>query len=227
MKHAFQAVAWPLMFACLIICSCKKDDLCEGCQPVPPVNKPNMPPVAFAGLDQKINLPKDSVYLYGTASYDPDGKLTKYKWSKISGPSSFLMVNEDSVLAKAINLVKGVYQFELTVTDSPGLIDRDTVIVTVNEPSTNEIIFTDQLWICDYGACWINIPNIYNYLPIGIPYKVFIKRDNASDWVEASPDWQSIVGIYAFSISTDGELWIYTYDPSQTFTDTPDIKIIF
>jgi hypothetical protein len=217
------------MFACLMICSCKKDDVCEGCQTNPPINQPNIPPVAFAGVDQTIDLPKDSVQLYGTASNDPDGKLTNYKWSKISGPSSFIIVNADSVLAKATHLVKGVYHFELTVTDSLGLMDKDTVIVTVRGlfTITNEVIFTDQSWMCDYEWCWITIPNIFTYLPSNIPFKVFIKRDNASAWVEAGQDFYEIVGSYSFWISYDGHLEFYTYAPFQTLTDSPDIKIIY
>jgi hypothetical protein len=50
--------------------SCKKETSCEGCK------ENNKPPVAIAGSDQVITLPTDSVSLDGSASSDPDGKIS-------------------------------------------------------------------------------------------------------------------------------------------------------
>ena len=99
--------------------------------------KTNRPPVANAGADQVITLPSNAVNLNGSAT-DPDNNITSYQWSKISGPSSFTIANPNSVQTQVTNLVEGVYQVELKVTDAGGLFDKDTVQVTVmmNLPPT-------------------------------------------------------------------------------------------
>jgi hypothetical protein len=56
----------------------------------------NEPPVAGAGSDTTIILPQDSVSIDGRASYDPDGTLKEYRWSKISGPTSFRLIHPES-----------------------------------------------------------------------------------------------------------------------------------
>jgi hypothetical protein len=92
----------------------------------------NQPPVANAGTDQVISLPPDSTNLSGILSFDPDGTITSYQWSKIAGPPSFTMFSFQSVSTKVDHLVQGIYQFELKVTDNGGLSSNDTVMVTVN-----------------------------------------------------------------------------------------------
>lgn len=52
----------------------------------------NKPPIAVAGPDQVITLPTDSVLLDGRTSSDPDGTISNYLWTKISGPSSFNII---------------------------------------------------------------------------------------------------------------------------------------
>lgn len=99
---------------------------------VHPATQPNRPPVARAGPDQVITLPVNAVTLDGTASSDPDNNITGYLWRKISGPSSFSLVNPVSVQTQATGLAQGDYLFELSVTDAGGLTAQDTVRVTVN-----------------------------------------------------------------------------------------------
>ncbi|MEO5781623.1 MAG: hypothetical protein ABIQ07_00030, partial [Ginsengibacter sp.] len=97
---------------------------------------PNRSPIAQAGPDQTIALPANSVTLNGTGSTDPDNNITGYTWTKISGPSAFNIANLNAVQTQVNNLVEGVYQFELKVTDVGGLFGTDTVQVTVNpDPS--------------------------------------------------------------------------------------------
>ena len=92
---------------------------------------PDHPPVANIGKDEIIILPVDSILLDGEISYDPDGHIVSYQWQKISGPSSFKIVNPTSVKTTAVNLVKGIYEFALTVTDNSGLSAKDTTQITV------------------------------------------------------------------------------------------------
>jgi len=107
----------------LIITSCKPEPL------IPAINKA---PNANAGNDIAITLPLDSVILNGNVSVDPDGSITNYTWSKISGPTSFSIANPAAVQTQATRLIQGIYQFELKVTDDKGLSAKDTVNVTVN-----------------------------------------------------------------------------------------------
>jgi len=91
----------------------------------------NHPPVANAGNDTLITLPANVALLDGSRSSDPDSNITSYVWTKISGPSSSSFNNPNAAYAQATNLVEGVYEFELKVTDADGLFDKDTARVTV------------------------------------------------------------------------------------------------
>ena len=95
----------------------------------------NRPPVANAGADQTITLPTNTVSLNGSGSFDPDNNINSYSWTKISGPASFTITNGNGVQTQVINLTEGIYQFELKVTDAGGLIDKDTIMVTVTQPT--------------------------------------------------------------------------------------------
>lgn len=203
--------------------ACKKETSCESCyqnQPPPPPAHNNKAPIAFAGSGQTINLPTDSFLLDGSGSNDPDGKIISWAWKKISGPASCNIVNANSMQAWATNLSEGIYEFELTVTDSLGLSDNDITSVTVNKIYTNEIIFHDQYWQCWWG-CWIDIPDLYSQLPANTFFRVFIKRDNSNTWEEAI--YGSQVG-YGYWVENDGHLIVYG---ESLGSDTPDIKIIY
>ncbi len=80
---------------------------------------PNQPPTANAGLNQNITLPTNNVTLVGSGS-DPDGNVVSYQWTKISGPSQYNIVSPAQAQTVINNLVQGVYQFQLTVTDNQG-----------------------------------------------------------------------------------------------------------
>ena len=115
-----------VLLVMIIAISCKKETHVK------------MPPVANAGTDQTITLPKDSVMLDGSASTDPDGTITSYKWTKISGPVSSNVLNANLSKTSVKTLVMGVYQFELTVTDNGGLSAKDTVQIMVDNPAINQ-----------------------------------------------------------------------------------------
>ena len=55
-----------------------------------------------------------------------------YAWSQISGPSASAILSPLQSSTVLNNLVQGVYQIELKVTDNLGAVGRDTVQVTVN-----------------------------------------------------------------------------------------------
>ena len=96
----------------------------------------NQPPLADAGKKQTISLPQNSATLNGNASSDNDGNVETYRWSEISGPSSVRIETPNLASSNITALAKGVYTFELKVTDNQGAIDRDTVTITVKEKAT-------------------------------------------------------------------------------------------
>ena len=95
---------------------------------------PNQSPVANAGADISISLPNNSATLNGTASSDPDGSISAWAWTKISGPAQYNIANATSATAQLTNLAAGVYGFRLLVTDNSGAADADTVVITVSGP---------------------------------------------------------------------------------------------
>jgi hypothetical protein len=98
--------------------------------PAPP--PANQSPVANAGTGMIITLPVNSVTLNGTGSFDPDGSINTFNWTKISGPTQYNIVNSGSSTTTVSNLIEGVYSFRLTVTDDKGSSASATVQVTVN-----------------------------------------------------------------------------------------------
>ena len=113
--------------------ACKKERSCESCQT-------NKSPIAVAGPDQTISLPTNSIFLDGSASNDPDGSITTWQWSKVSGPVSFAMANTGIAKTQVNDLAEGTYLFELKVTDAGGLFDRDTMQVTVNQEASTSLV---------------------------------------------------------------------------------------
>jgi hypothetical protein len=57
--------------------------------------------------------------------------LLKYEWRKISGPSSYTIESPHAAHTVVSKLNAGIYQFELTVTNSSNISARDTMKVTV------------------------------------------------------------------------------------------------
>ena len=121
----------------------------------------NVAPVANAGEDRVITLPKNSITLPGSGT-DEDGSVVSYSWSQISGPSTATLVNQNSAKAGAENLVAGTYQFQLKVTDDRGATATATLKVTVNSensvPNISPVAHVD-------GDRVINLPKNSIILP--------------------------------------------------------------
>lgn len=75
--------------------------------------------------------PVSSTILYGTSSYDPDGKIRSYKWQKVSGPSQYRMSGADEPVLNFGSLVPGKYVLNLIVTDDKGATASSSVTVKV------------------------------------------------------------------------------------------------
>jgi hypothetical protein len=132
MRQFLRFIAGVLVMAFSLFISCNKELSCENCKSI------NQPPVAKAGRDTIISLPKDSLMLDGSASTDPDGTITSYKWVKIAGPVSSNITKPDSSKTLVKTLAAGVYQVELSVTDNGGLSAKDTVQILVDNPAVNQ-----------------------------------------------------------------------------------------
>ncbi|MBC7849309.1 MAG: T9SS type A sorting domain-containing protein [Chitinophagaceae bacterium] len=89
-------------------------------------------PIAKAGPNFSITLPTNNISLNGYSSYDPDGQIVGFNWSKISGPTQFSINSASAASTTITNLAQGTYWFKLTVTDNSGATGGDTVVVTVN-----------------------------------------------------------------------------------------------
>src|SRR5258705_11169614 len=105
MKKTFFPLLILLSMGVIIFFSCQKEISCENCN-----GNNNRPPIAVAGSDQVITLPTDSILLDGRSSSDPDGRISSYLWTKISGPASFNIIKPSDSTTKVRALVTGTYQ---------------------------------------------------------------------------------------------------------------------
>jgi len=107
----------------LLLFSCKKDDV-----------TPPEPPVANAGNDQNIQLPASTFTLSGSGT-TPQGAISDYTWSQVSGPNNAIINNSSSATTSVSGFVAGAYVFRLQVTNDANLSATDEVTVTVVEES--------------------------------------------------------------------------------------------
>ncbi len=146
-------------------------------------NNSNKAPLANGGIDKILTLPTDSTILTGTGT-DLDGTIISYAWVNISGPSTGIVVSTNFATTAIINLVQGVYQFELTVKDNLGAIGKDTVQVTLNPP-------VNQILKADAGS------DILLFLPINST-----KLKGSATGIITSYTWTKILGPEQFTIVT-------------------------
>lgn len=89
-------------------------------------------PVANAGNNITLNLPANNTILDGTASFDPDGTIVSYLWSKVSGPGNPLLASPNTATTSLTGLQAGTYVYQLRVTDNDGATDDDNVTIIVS-----------------------------------------------------------------------------------------------
>jgi hypothetical protein len=116
-----------VLLAAFLTYSCAKEFSCEDC-----VEK-NQPPFSNAGPDLSISLPADSILLDGSESSDADDGIVKYEWEKIFGQDPIQLSSPQGMRTSVRGLQKGIYRFQLKVTDKGGLYTMDTVSVDVSE----------------------------------------------------------------------------------------------
>ena len=86
------------------------------------------PPFANAGVNQYINT--NTTTLYGSGSWQQEGSLTKYEWTKSSGPNATI-VSPTSKNTVVNGLTNGTYVFKLKVTNNTGVTASSIVTVVV------------------------------------------------------------------------------------------------
>lgn len=203
---------------------------------VPPTSLPNsdLAPSAFAGQDFQVLLPTDFCWLSGGYSENGNIKIEKTLWKKISGSSSCIVENPDSLRTKVTNMEKGIYQFALTVTNKKGLTAKDTVKVIVGKLSetTKEMIFKDLEWIFPWDNT-IEIKDFNLLFPNSI-FKVYIQRDNNPQWEEVPFLSENTATKYEYFVETRpdgagmynyGSLYIVYYGTDTD--DSPSVKIMY
>ena len=93
-------------------------------------------PLAAAGNYISLTLPTNSVVVKGSGN-DPDGGLVSYTWTQLSGPAGALLTGSDTSSLVMENLVEGVYNLSLGVTDDEGNTSTSTVFIIVSAPLLN------------------------------------------------------------------------------------------
>lgn len=110
----------------VLIFSCKKE------------TRDTKPPIANAGDNQTIQLPKSSLTLTGSGTTH-NGSITGYLWSLVSGPNVPVISRPSSPSTSVTGFIAGIYIFQLLVTDEAGLTDVDTTTITVNEAAIHTL----------------------------------------------------------------------------------------
>jgi len=90
----------------------------------------NIAPIADAGNEKSITV-GETANLNGSASSDPDGTISQYTWTQVSGPSTPTINSSTSAQASVTIQTSGTYVFKLTVKDNDGAIATDEVTVSV------------------------------------------------------------------------------------------------
>ncbi|HEY6503108.1 MAG TPA: PKD domain-containing protein [Chitinophagaceae bacterium] len=140
--HLFLSTSMFALFisGVFFIASCKKESSLDSNTSVEDISSTdsmsagrlsrNQRPVIKTGPDQTITLPTNSVTVDGSGSYDPDGTIKTFLWTKDFGNGGTI-ATPNSAKTAITNLTAGVYRFKLTITDNAGASISDTLRVTV------------------------------------------------------------------------------------------------
>ena len=91
----------------------------------------NVPPIANAGTDQLV-MSGDTVNLLGSNSSDPDGNISSYNWTYVSGTQVTIENANSSNAWFVAPQIEGSITIRLDVTDNNGAISSDEVIISVS-----------------------------------------------------------------------------------------------
>jgi len=111
-------------FIIIFFSTCRKEYRCRICQDT------NNPPVANAGNDTTIKLPVNSILLDASRSSD-DVSIMSYRWTRLAGPVSFKISNENVSQTLVTELTEGEYIIQLEVMDNTLKSAKDLLVVDV------------------------------------------------------------------------------------------------
>ena len=182
---------------------------------------PNQAPTANAGLDQNITLPTSTANLIGTGT-DPDGTISIYKWTKVSGPTAGTITNSNIAATTVTGLVQGVYVFRLTVTDNAGATAFDNMQVTVNAapnqvPTANAgldqniTLPTNTANLIGTGTDPDGTISFYNWIKISGPAAGTITNSN----IAATTVTGLVQGVYVFRLTVTDNAGATAFDNMQ------------
>lgn len=118
---------------------CKKETTTTPLPPLPSQSV-NRAPTVNAGPDIRLEIPTTHTILTATA-YDPNDNIKSYNWTKISGPESYFLEWSYNSSPKLVWLEEGEYEFEFAATDKKGLMNKDTVTVTVFSKLKKHVLY--------------------------------------------------------------------------------------
>jgi hypothetical protein len=107
----------------------------------------NQSPVIKTGPDQTYATAVSSITLDGSGSYDPDGSISSFLWTKDFGPASTI-TSPNSAKTTVTGLVAGIYRFKLQITDNNGAVVTDTIRITNGSGTTT----TNQAPVVNAGT---------------------------------------------------------------------------
>lgn len=160
----------------------------------------NIPPIANAGLDQTVNF-NLTVTLDGSGSVDPDGAITDYAWTQVSGTTITLADANMAVATFTSPSADATLTFELSVTDDSSATTVDTVMITVMDITPAAVFISEYL----EGSSNNKALEIYNGTDTAIDLADFQlwRISNGGDWAEGAGN-----GIILSGTILSGEVWV-------------------
>jgi PKD domain/Polysaccharide lyase len=132
---------FAFLISALIITSCHKDEsaIDNSSSSTGTISAErysgNKAPVIKTGADQSYTTAVASITLDGSGSYDPDGTISTYAWTKDFGTGGTI-TSASSAKTTVTGLTTGVYRFKLTITDNNGSSISDTIRITNGSGAT-------------------------------------------------------------------------------------------
>ena len=169
----------------------------------------NIAPVADARASANLVLPVNSVTLDGTHSYDPDGSISTFNWTLISGPNTPTTSGANSATLNLGGLIVGQYIYQLTVTDNSGasssaqvktIVSAAANVPPVANAGPNQSITAPANTVSLNGTASVDPDGSitgYSWIAISGPGSVTISNSNT-----ATPAVQGLLtGVYIFELT--------------------------